>query len=314
MQLAGAAMLGARAAWSDERKLLRIIVPFPSGGNADIFARLIGQRLEAKLNQTVIVESKPGAGTLIGSEYVARSAPDGATLLLTSASLLTLPLSKKNSLKFDVAKDLAPVSLAVTLPLVVLTSADSPFRTLTDMIAWAKSKPGQLNVGLSGIGSVSHLAWERLQLMAGFSATIIPYQGGAPIAQALLGKVIPVAIDGMASSASLVSDGKLRIIASLSAKRPATLPDVPTAAEQGVTGYEIDNWQGFLVPGATPKSIVTTLQDAINEAVVEPEIRSRCAQLGMEAVGGDAEMFSRVISQGLVTLAEVAEKANVKFN
>jgi tripartite-type tricarboxylate transporter receptor subunit TctC len=313
LQLAGAAIVGGRTARAQDRKILRIIAPFPAGGNADIFARLVGQRMEGRLNQTIIVESKPGAGTLIGSEYVARSAPDGATLLLTSASLLVLPLSKKKSLTFDVTRDLAPVSLAVTLPLVVLTSADTPFRTLSDMIAWAKERPGQLNVGISGIGSVSHLAWEQLQLKAGFSATIIPYAGGGPITQALLGKVIPVAVDGMASSASLVADGKLRIIASLSGTRPGTLPDVPTAAEQGVQGYEIDNWQGFLVPAGTPKSTITTLQDAINEAVVDPEIRKRCAQLGMEVVAANAEDFSRIISKGLVTLADVAEKANVKF-
>jgi tripartite-type tricarboxylate transporter receptor subunit TctC len=314
LQLGGAALLGARTAWSQERKLLRIIVPFPSGGNADIFARLMAQRLEAKLNQTIIVESKPGAGTMIGSEFVARSAPDGSTLLLTSASLLTLPLAKKGSLRFDVTKDLAPISLAVTLPLVVLTSAASPFQSLAEMIAWAKENPGQLNVGLSGIGSVSHLAWEQLRLIAGFTATIIPYQGGAPIVQALLGNVIPIAVDGMASSAALVKDGKLRILASLSAKRPATLPDIPSVAEQAAPGYDIENWQGFLAPGATPKSTVVTLQNAINEVVAESEIRDRSSQLGMEVVGASAESFSRTISQGLVTLARVAEAANVKFD
>jgi tripartite-type tricarboxylate transporter receptor subunit TctC len=313
LQLAGAAIVCGKTARAQEKKLLRIIAPFPAGGNADIFARLLAQRMEGRLNQTIIVESKPGAGTMIGTEYVARTAPDGATMLLTSASLLVLPLSKKKSLTFDVAKDLAPVSLAVTLPLVVLTSADSPFRTLSDMIAFAKAKPGQLNVGISGIGSVSHLAWEQLQLMAGFTATIIPYSGGGPITQALLGNVIPIGVDGMASSASLVADGKLRIIASLSGTRPGTLPDVPTAAEQGVPGYEIDNWQGFLVPAGTPKATITALQDAINEAVVDPEIRKRCAQLGMEVVAANAEEFSRIISKGLVTLADVAERANVKF-
>ena len=314
LQLAAATVLLGNSAWAQDKKLLRIIAPFPSGGNADIFARLVAQRLEAKLNQTVIVESKPGAGTMIGTEFVVRSTPDGSTLLLTSASLLTLPLSKKGMLKFDVLKDLAPVSLAVTLPLVVLCGADTPFWTLPDMIAFAKQQPGKLNVGLSGFGSVSHLAWERLQLMAGFKATIIPYAGGGPIAQALLSNVIPVGIDGMASSASLVADGKLRIIASLSEKRPSTLPDVPTAAEQGVTGYAIENWQGFLVPAGTPRATVLTLQNAINEIVAEPEIRARCAQLGMEYVGASADQFASLMSQQLATLAEVAEAANVKFD
>lgn len=313
LQLAAAAVLSATGAAAQDRKLLRIIAPFPSGGNADIFARLVAQRLEAKLNQTVIVESKPGAGTMIGTEFVVRSAPDGATLLLTSASLLTLPLSKKGMLKFDVLKDLAPVSMAVTLPLVVLCGADTPFRTLGDMIAFAKQRPGELNVGLSGIGSVSHLAWERLQLMAGFKATIIPYAGGGPIAQALLSNVIPVGIDGMASSASLVADGKLRIIASLSEKRPSTLPDVPTAAEQGVTGYSIENWQGFLVPAGTPAATVQTLQNAINEIVAEPDIRARCAVLGMEHVGASADQFGKMMAQQLATLTEVADAAKVKF-
>jgi tripartite-type tricarboxylate transporter receptor subunit TctC len=313
LQMAAVTVLGAGTARAQDRKLLRIVVPFPSGGNADIFSRLVGHRLEEKLGRTVIVESKPGAGTMIGSEFVARAPADGSTMLLTSASLLTLPLAKKGSLKFDVAKDLAPVSLAVLLPLVVLVPNDSPFKSLKDMIAWAKEKPGQLNVGLSGIGSVSHLAWEQLQLLAGFKATIIPYQGGAPIAQALLGKVIPVGVDGIASSASLVKDGQLRVIGTLSSKRPSALPDVPTAAEQGVTGYDIENWQGFLVPGGTPQDTVITLQNAITDALSDPEIRSRSAQLGMEVVAGSAEMFSRTISHGLITLAKVAEAANMKF-
>ena len=315
LKLAGAAMLGlGTSARAQERKFLRIIVPFPAGGNADIFARLIGQRLESKLGQPVIIESKPGAGTLIGSEYVARSAPDGSTLLLTSASLLTLPLAKKNSLKFDVVKDLAPVSLAVTLPLMLLTSPSAPFQTLPEMIAWAKARPGQLNVGLSGIGSVSHLAWEQLRLIAGFTATIIPYAGGGPIAQALLSNTIPVAVDGAATSASLVSDGKLRVMASLTAQRLATMPNVPSVTEQGAPGYDIENWQGFFMPGETPKSTVTTLQDAINEAVVIPEIKERCKQLGMEVVAAKADAFSSIISKSLVTLADVASKANVKFD
>ena len=158
LKLAGAAVLGCPAlVRAQERRVLRIIAPFPAGGNADVFARLIGQRIESKLNLTVIVESKPGAGTLIGTDYVVRSAPDGLTLLLTSASLLTLPLAKKNSLKCDVVKDLAPVALPVILPLVIYTSPSAPYRTLPEMIAWAKAHPGQLNVGISGIGSVSHL-------------------------------------------------------------------------------------------------------------------------------------------------------------
>src|SRR5262249_50266049 len=170
LQMGAATALFGGQAWSQEKKLARIIVPFPSGGNADIFSRLVAQRLEIKLHQTGIVESKPGAGAMIGAEFVARAAPHGLTVLLTGAALLTLPLSKKRSLRFDVVKDLTPVSLAVTLPLVVLCGPETHFKSLSEMIAWAKARPGQLNVGISGIGSVSHLAWERLQLMAGFKA------------------------------------------------------------------------------------------------------------------------------------------------
>jgi tripartite-type tricarboxylate transporter receptor subunit TctC len=314
LKLAGAAVLGRPAlVRAQERRVLRIIAPFPAGGNADVFARLIGQRIESKLNLTVIVESKPGAGTLIGTDYVVRSPPDGLTLLLTSASLLTLPLAKKSSLKFDVVKDLAPVALPVTLPLVIYTTPSAPYRTLPEMIAWAKAHPGQLNVGISGIGSVSHLGWEQLRLMGGFPATVIPYAGGGPIAQALLSNVIPVAVDGTATSAALVADGKLRIIASLPGRRPKTLPDIPTVAEQGFAGYDIENWQGILVPGETPKPVIQQLQDAINEAVVFPEVSARCEQLGMEVVAANAESFSRTIAKGLVTLAQIAKEANIKF-
>ena len=312
------AALGASsfaAAFAQDNKLMRVIIPFPTGGNGDILARLLGKHLGERLNRTVIVEAKPGAATMIGSEFVARATPDGNTLLLTSSSLMTLPLSKKSSLRFAVDKDLVPVTQAVMLPLVLVANNDAPFKTVTEMIAWAKANPDKLNVGVSpGLGGASHLAWERLRLMAGITGIAVPYQGGAPVVQALLGNQVPVMVEGVATSSALVKEGKLRMLAVLSEKRSIAMPNVPTAAEQGVPGYEAENWMGFLAPAGTPREIITLLQNEINAVLALPDVRARILQLGMEPVGTTSDAFARNISAGMITWAKVVQEAGVKFD
>jgi len=303
------------AAFAQDNKLMRVIIPFPTGGNGDILARLLGKHLGERLNRTVIVEAKPGAATMIGSEFVARAAPDGNTLLLTSSSLMTLPLSKKSSLRFAVDKDLVPVTQAVMLPLVLVANNDAPFKTVAEMIAWAKANPDKLNVGVSpGLGGASHLAWERLRLMAGITGIAVPYQGGAPVVQALLGNQVPVMVEGVATSSALVKEGKLRMLAVLSEKRSIAMPNVPTAAEQGVPGYEAENWMGFLAPAGTPREIITLLQNEINAVLALPDVRARILQLGMEPVGTTSDAFARNISAGMITWAKVVQEAGVKFD
>jgi tripartite-type tricarboxylate transporter receptor subunit TctC len=303
------------AAFAQDNKLMRVIIPFPTGGNGDILARLLGKHLGERLNRTVIVEAKPGAATMIGSEFVARATPDGNTLLLTSSSLMTLPLSKKSSLRFAVDKDLVPVTQAVMLPLVLVANNDAPFKTVAEMIAWAKANPDKLNVGVSpGLGGASHLAWERLRLMAGITGIAVPYQGGAPVVQALLGNQVPVMVEGVATSSALVKEGKLRMLAVLSEKRSIAMPNVPTAAEQGVPGYEAENWMGFLAPAGTPREIITLLQNEINAVLALPDVRARILQLGMEPVGTTSDAFARNISAGMITWAKVVQEAGVKFD
>jgi tripartite-type tricarboxylate transporter receptor subunit TctC len=316
--LQAVAALGASsfaAAFAQDNKLMRVIVPFPTGGNGDILARLVGKHLGDRLNRTVIVEAKPGAATMIGSEFVARAAPDGNTLLLTSSSLMTLPLSKKGSLRFAVDKDLVPVTQAVMLPLVLVANNDAPFKTVAEMIAWAKANPSKLNVGVSpGLGGASHLAWERLRLMAGITSIAVPYQGGAPVVQALLGNQVPVMVEGVATSSALVKEGKLRMLAVLSEKRSIAMPSVPTVAEQGVPGYEAENWMGFLAPAGTPRETITLLQNEINAVLALPDVRARILQLGMEPVGTTSDAFARNISTGMITWAKVVQDAGVKFD
>lgn len=312
------AALGASSfafAFAQDNKLMRVIIPFPTGGNGDILARLLGKHLGERLNRTVIVEAKPGAATMIGSEFVARAAPDGNTLLLTSSSLMTLPLSKKGSLRFAVDKDLVPVTQAVMLPLVLVANNEAPFKTVAEMIAWAKANPDKLNVGVSpGLGGASHLAWERLRLMAGITGIAVPYQGGAPVVQALLGNQVPVMVEGVATSSALVKEGKLRMLAVLSEKRSIAMPNVPTAAEQGVPGYEAENWMGFLAPAGTPREIITLLQNEINAVLALPDVRARILQLGMEPVGTTSDAFARNISAGMINWAKVVQEAGVKFD
>lgn len=313
--VAGLGASSFAAAFAQDNKLLRVIIPFPTGGNGDILARLLGKHLGERLNRTVIVEAKPGAATMIGSEFVARASPDGNTLLLTSSSLMTLPLSKKTSLRFAVDKDLVPVTQAVMLPLVLVANNDAPFKTVAEMIAWAKANPDKLNVGVSpGLGGASHLAWERLRLMAGITGIAVPYQGGAPVVQALLGNQVPVMVEGVATSSALVKEGKLRMLAVLSEKRSIAMPNVPTAAEQGVPGYEAENWMGFLAPAGTPREIITLLQNEINAVLALPDVRARILQLGMEPVGTTSDAFARNISAGMITWAKVVQEAGVKFD
>lgn len=308
----GAAMDRAAAA---DASTMRIVVPFPSGGNGDILARLIGEHLSSRLGHPLIVDNKPGAGTVIGTEAVVRAKPDGSTLLLTSSSLLTLPLRKNSSLRFAVEKDLLPVTKVVSLPLVLVASKEAPFKTFSEMIAWAKANPDMLTVGISaGLGGASHLAWERLRLMAKITATVIPYVGGAPLVQALLGNQVPLMIDGVATSAALVKDGRLRMLATLAEQRPVSLRDVPTAAEQGLSGYAAENWMGYLAPAGTPPEKVAQLQTEINAILALPEVRARILELGMEPIGTTPEAFGQSIKTGMDTWARIAEQAKISYD
>jgi tripartite-type tricarboxylate transporter receptor subunit TctC len=304
---------GAQAAWPE--KPITIVVPVPPGGSGDLLARTIAQRLPAILGQPVIVDNKPGASTMLGSEQVVHAKPDGHTVLLAISSLATLPATSPKTLRFDPTKDLMPVTLAVKLPLVVVARPDAPFDTMQKLLAYGRANPAKLSVAVSpGPGSSAHLALERLKLEGGFRAVAIPYRGTAPTMQALLAGEIPVAIDSIGGAAPFIAEGRMKPLAVMTDKRSTGLPSIPTVAELGFPGFEADTWMGFMLPAKTPANIQERLNSEINAILNDPEVRTQLVKAGMEPIGTTPEQFGKTIAQGIDTWNRVVKVQNLKFD
>jgi tripartite-type tricarboxylate transporter receptor subunit TctC len=295
-------------------QVITLVVPFPAGGTGDTFARLIGQHLSSRLGKVVVVDNKPGASTVIGSEAVVRSKPDGNTLLLASSSLTTLPATNPASLRFDPLKDLTLITKAVQLPLVIAVRSDAPFRSVAEMIAFAKANPGKLNVGVSpGLGSSAHLAFERFKVESRIDATAVPYKGTAPAVQALLSGEVMVIIDAVAGTIPQVDAGKARALAVMSDRRMSGVPNIPTVAESGLPGFEADTWMGFAAPARLPADLVKRLHEELAAIMALPDVRSKVISLGMEPVMNTPEEFRKVWLENVASWKKVASEANVKF-
>jgi tripartite-type tricarboxylate transporter receptor subunit TctC len=279
-------------------KVTRIVVPYGPGGPLDTTARVLAERLKDSLG-TVVVENKPGGGGNIGTDWVAKAAPDGLTLGLAAVATHAINPWLFSKLPFDVAKDFAPVSQLVRVPNVLVMNADTAQRlhihTLADLVAYAKANPAQLNFGSGGNGSAGHLAGELLKAKAGIFALHIPYNGGSPAQLALLGGQVDFNIDNLATAAPNIRAGKLKALAVTTAKRSAALPDVPTLAET-YPGFEIDTWWGVVAPAGTPADVVQKLNKAITEALATPEIKTRFANLLAEPTPTTPEQFGRFMA------------------
>jgi len=284
-------------------KVTRIVVPYGPGGPLDTTARVLAERLKDSLG-TVVVENKPGAGGNIGTDLVAKAAPDGLTLGLAAVATHAINPWLFSKLPFDAANDFAPVSQLVQVPNVLVMNADTAQRlrihTLADLVAYAKANPAKLNFGSGGNGSAGHLAGELLKAKAGVFALHIPYNGGNPAQLALLGGQVDFNIDNLATAAPNIRSGKLKALAVTTAKRSAALPDVPTLAET-YPGFEIDTWWGVVAPAGTPADVVQKLNKAITEALATPEVKSRFAHLLAEPAPTTPEQF------GLFMAAERAK-------
>lgn len=274
-------------------KVTRIVVPYGPGGPLDTTARVLAERLKDSLG-TVVVENKPGAGGNIGTDLVAKAAPDGLTLGLAAVATHAINPWLFSKLPFDAAKDFAPVSQLVRVPNVLVMNADTAQRlrihTLADLVAYAKANPAKLNFGSGGNGSAGHLAGELLKAKAGIFALHIPYNGGNPAQLALLGGQVDFNIDNLATAAPNIRSGKLKALAVTTAKRSAALPDVPTLAET-YPGFEIDTWWGVVAPAGTPADVVQKLNKAITEALATPEVKTRFANLLAEPAPTTPEQF-----------------------
>jgi len=288
---------------------VHIIVPVPPGGALDIIARLVAQWLSDHMGQSFVVENRPGAGTNIGIEAVTRAAPDGYTLLLIPQSVTTNATLFPH-LSFNFIRDIAPVAMLSNLPLVMLVNASSPARTVPEFIAWAKSNPGKVNMASGGTGSASHIGGELFKMMTGIDMQHVPYKGGAPAVTDLMGGQIQVYFSPLPESIGAVKAGKVRALAVTTAKRSASLPDVPSIAES-VPGFEISTWQGIGAPTGTPAEIVASLNKEINAALADDAIKARLAQIGSEPHPMSSAKFAKQIVDETTKWGKVIHDAKI---
>jgi tripartite-type tricarboxylate transporter receptor subunit TctC len=279
--------------WPD--RPIRLVVPFPPGGVADLLARSLAPHLQALLGQPIVVENRAGAGGNVGADAVAKSPPDGNTLLLSSTGPLAINAALYGQMPFDPATAFAPVALALVAPMVLVVRADRPWRGLGDVLEAARAAPGRLSGGSAGNGSTPHLALELLKSMARVDITHVPYRGVAPATTALLGGDIQMMFDTVPQAMPQIRGGALRPLAVTTARRVAALPEVPTVAEAGVAGYESSSWFGVVAPAGTPAAVVARLADAVAAALRQPEVVARFAEQGGELEGMGPEAFAAFI-------------------
>jgi tripartite-type tricarboxylate transporter receptor subunit TctC len=311
--LALAALLLPAAAGADTwpDKPLRVVVPYAAGGAVDIVARIVGQALAEQLKQPVVVDNRPGASANIGMELVARAPADGYTLLMASNGLTT-NMSLFPDLSFDGRRDFAPIARIGYAPLVIVVPASSPAKTLKDLLAQAKAKPGDLTYASAGNGSSGHLAGELLKTTAGIDVLHVPYKGGAPAITDLLGERISFMPINPLEVIAHVRSGKLRALAVASDKRLPLLPDVPTTAEAGLPGFEATVWWGLVAPAKTPRDVVAKLNAETNRALVDPATAKRLADAGVVVTGGTAEDFAAFIGRQTDLWSGVIRKAGIR--
>ena len=308
--LAGA--LGAPAvAQSDyPSRPVRIVVPSEPGGGTDISARILAERLSQAMGQQFVVENRPGAGQMIGTEQVARTANDGYTLLVAAAAITILPATNPN-VKFDILRDFIPVSQLVSSPSVLVVPAKLPFNSLQDFIAGVKAKPGEFDFGSAGVGTQPHMAMELFRVMAGLDMQHIPYKGIAPALNGVIAGQVSSIIINPLSARPQIDAGHVRGLGISSTTRASIMPDIPAIAE-AVPGYEAIQWYGLFAPAGTPAPIVARLHKEIAAALKSPEMQKRIAADGAEAVGNSPAEFSAQIKSELEKWAKVAEQAKLK--
>ena len=294
-------------------KLIKIIVPLIPGGGNDLLARIIGERLSPVIGQTVVVENRPGAGGNVGTEFAARQAPDGYTLLMTSPTHVINP-AFYIKLPYDPIRDFAPISLIATIPFMLTVNSAVPAKSVKELVALAKSQPGKLTYGTTGMGTPHHLSMEMLRSATGIDIVQVPYKGAGALVPALVGGEITMTIGALNSLLPYIQSGRLRALGTAAPTRAAVLPDVPTIAEAaGLPDYGMVSWFGVLAPAATPPAIVARLNTEINRIVQNPQvIKERLKTVGLDPVGSTPEAFGDVLKTELVKYAKVAREAGIK--
>lgn len=295
-------------------KPIRLVVPYPAGGATDFFARLVFTRMSETLGQQVVVENRPGAGTAIGASEVARSAPDGYTLLLGDAGTYAFNPTLYKKLTYDPVRDFAPVSLTGRFALILAVNPSVNAKNVAEFVEAAKSRPGQINYGAPGPGSPIHLAMEFFRQRAGLDMTPIPYKGGADAMNDLLGGRISAMFPDIASGLPQIRAGKLRALAVASEKRVAALPDLPTIGESGYPGFEAWAWQGFVAPAKTPRPVIDRLNAEFVKVTADPAVRQKLSESGFELQTSTPEQFADYMKAEIAKWAKVIRESNITLD
>ena len=291
---------------------VRFVVPFPAGGATDIYARALAQKLGDALGQSVVVDNKPGAGGTIGSELVAKSAPDGYTILMASISTHSIGPALNPKLPYDPVKDFTPIIHLADATNVLLVSPGLPVNNVRELITYAKANPGKLNYGSSGVGTISHLAGEQFKMATGTFIVLIPYKGTGLVIPDLIAGQINMIFDNVASALPHIRSGKVKVLGLSQLKRSTLLPDIPTIDESGVKGFESSSYFGVFAPPGTPQPVVQRLNAEINKILLTADFRERLASLGGEPAGGRPEDLTRLIVKERTKYAEIIKRAGIK--
>ena len=312
----GAGLLGGTSALAQAypTKPVTIIVPFAAGGTTDILARIIGQALTAELGQSVVVDNRAGAGGNIGGQAAAKATPDGHTLFMGTVGTHAINASLYKKMPFDPVKDFAPLTRVANVPNLLVANPAQPYKSVKDLIAYAKANPGKVNFGSAGNGSSIHLSGELFKSLAKVDMQHVPYKGSAPAVTDLLGNQIGIMFDNMPSAIQHVRSGKLVPLAVTTAKRSPELPNVPTIAEAGVPGYEATSWFGMFAPAGTPAPVLAKLNAAIVKVLAQPDVKKKINEQGAEVYSETPEQFAAFIQAESVKWGKVVKESGASLD
>ena len=292
-------------------KPIRIIVPHTAGGATDLIARPLAAQLAEKFGQSVVVDNRGGAGSLIGTDLVAKAAPDGYTLLAVASSLTMTPSLHKD-LPYDPVRDLAAITMMVDLCNLLVVQPSLPVKSVRELIAYVKTNPGQVNFGSSGVGSGTHISMGLFMYMTGTKMVHVPYKGGGQLVNALLGNEIHVNFATIPTAITFVKGGRLRALAVSTARRSTIVPEVPTIAESGVPGYDYSTWYGLLAPAHTPQPVIAKLHAEVVRLIQKPEMNTMLRQAGIEPVGNSPQEFSAIVKTEVARWIKVVDAAGIR--
>lgn len=313
--VATATALGAATAHAQAdypTRPVTLVVAFSPGGPNDVMARILAAKLSANLGQQFIVDNKPGAGGTIGTHAVAKAPADGYTLLFNSAPFVTAPALYGAKMQYDTLGDLTGITKVAESPLVLMTPPQSSLKSLSDLIAAAKAKPGELNYGSGGVASTPHLATSLLEVTTGTKMQHVPYKGGGPSMTALMGGEIQILLDSITTGGTFIAGGKVKALALTGTKRSSKLPDVPTFAEAGLPAYDMVHWVGLVAPSKTPPAVLDKLQQEVRKAMVSDDVKARFAEIGAEPAVGTRDQFNEFLKGEVAKWTRIVKDANIQ--